>query len=102
MDKIDEAEVTYATVRDGEYDIYIECRFSNGEKFSAITVYWGCPELANRICDFLNGKNNGNDNANLIADLKAAFVDLRDDEFSLVPLFNRCISALEPSQNERN
>jgi hypothetical protein len=97
MEKIYEAEVISASVRDGGDDFHIECRFSNGEKFAAIIVDLSHPELASKICGFLNRKDNGNDNANLIADLKTVFADLRDDEFSLVPLLNRCISALEIS-----
>jgi len=41
---------------DGLEEIALECRFDNGQKFSAITVDSEFPELANKVSSFLNSK----------------------------------------------
>lgn len=33
-----EPTVTYATVRDGDSELHVECRFSDGQKLAAVTV----------------------------------------------------------------
>lgn len=50
-----EPTVTYATVRDAEDELHIECRFSDGQKFAAVTVAQGFDNLAHRIETMLNG-----------------------------------------------
>lgn len=56
-----EPKVVFATVRDAIDDIHIECRFSDGQKFAAITVDSEFPSLARQICEMLNedAKQNG-------------------------------------------
>ncbi len=54
-----EPKVIFATVRDSEDDqgfsvLDIECRFSDGQKFAAVQVDCGFPELALRISEFLS------------------------------------------------
>lgn len=54
-----EPTVTHCTMRDsmdsdGIYTIDIECRFSDGQKFAAITVESDFPNLASLVCEFLN------------------------------------------------
>lgn len=56
-----EAKIIYATIRDGGYDeewdaneLHIECRFENGEKYAAVIVDGTKPELAMKICNFIN------------------------------------------------
>ena len=56
-----EPKVVFATVRDAEVEIHIECRFSDGQKFAAIVVDGEFPSLATQICEMLNedAKQNG-------------------------------------------
>ncbi len=50
-----EPEITYCHIRcGGDDDFDIECRFSDGQKLAAITVDGDFPNLAGRICAFLN------------------------------------------------
>lgn len=48
--------VVYATVRPNGTgdDLDIECRFSDGQKFAAVKVDGGFPELTYRIANFLS------------------------------------------------
>lgn len=60
-----EPSVVYATVRTREDDLGvevfdIECRFSDGQKYGAVTIDSPFPRLAHQICDFLNAKASGN------------------------------------------
>lgn len=49
-----EPTVTYATVRAAYDELHIECRFSDGQKFAAVTVAQGFDNLAHRIETMLN------------------------------------------------
>lgn len=49
-----EPKVTYATVREGDEELHIECRFDDGQKFAAVKVEDGFDGLAHGICDWLN------------------------------------------------
>lgn len=49
-----EPKVTSATVRDGGDEWHIECRFSDGQKFAAITVDRECEALAHQVAKALN------------------------------------------------
>lgn len=51
--------VIYAAVRDahsgdGEYELHIECRFENGEKYAPIKVDAMHADLADQIAQMLN------------------------------------------------
>ena len=48
-----EPTVTYATIRDGDDELHIECRFSDGQKFAAITVDKDFPGLAQTVANAL-------------------------------------------------
>jgi len=51
-----EPNIAYCHIRHGgDDDFEIECRFSDGQKLAAITVDGDFPNLAGRICAFLNG-----------------------------------------------
>lgn len=50
---VQEPKVVHATIRESA-DWDIECRFSDGQKFAAITVDIEHEQLAHKICDFLN------------------------------------------------
>lgn len=52
-----EPKVIFCTVRDGDDEWHIECRFDDGQKFAAITVDYDFPQLAHKIADFLNGES---------------------------------------------
>ena len=55
MTYIQEPKVIHATIRESDnWDI--ECRFSDGQKFTAVTVDIEHEQLAHEICDFLNNK----------------------------------------------
>lgn len=54
--KREEPTVTYATVRDGDDEWHIECRFSDGQKYAAIRVDLPFEYLADEICAWLNEK----------------------------------------------
>jgi len=54
-----EPKVISATVRDGEDELHIECRFDDGQKFAAVTVAAEFEELAQAICEFLNNAGGG-------------------------------------------
>ena len=47
---------TFVTVRvsDDEFDIPLECRFADGQKFAAVQVAAGYDHLADQIAKFLN------------------------------------------------
>lgn len=49
-----EPQVISATVRDGDDEWHIECRFSDGQKFAAIRVDKSFEKLAHQICADLN------------------------------------------------
>jgi hypothetical protein len=49
-----EPSLAYCTVRDGDDEWHIECRFDDGQKFAAVKVAIEFPQLAHRIADFLN------------------------------------------------
>jgi len=51
-----EPTVQFATVRDGDNEWHIECRFSDGQKFAAVTIAKPFEQLAHNIADFLNGE----------------------------------------------
>lgn len=53
MTYIQEPKVVYAAIRESD-DWGIECRFSDGQKFVAVTVDIEHEQLAHEICDFLN------------------------------------------------
>ena len=48
-----EAKVIHATLRDGDGEIHIECRFDDGQKFAAIVVDDQFPQLAEDILAFI-------------------------------------------------
>ncbi len=50
----DEPRVVEATVRDGDDEWHIECRFSDGQKIAAVTVDREFERLAHQISDGLN------------------------------------------------
>jgi hypothetical protein len=51
-----EPKVVMATVRVADDEQHhIECRFDDGQKFVAVTVEYGFPNLAHRIAEFLSG-----------------------------------------------
>ena len=50
-----EPTLKYCTVREGDAEWHLECRFSDGQKYAAIRVDGACPDLAHRIADCLNG-----------------------------------------------
>lgn len=54
-----EPRVRYATVRvsDDPFLIPIECRFDDGQKFSAVQVDIGFPELADQIAKWLSERS---------------------------------------------
>lgn len=47
-------KVIAATIRDADDELHIECRFSDGQKFAAVTVAAEFEDLARSICEFLN------------------------------------------------
>lgn len=47
--------VKYCTVREGDSEWHLECRFSDGQKYAAIKIDEACPELATRVAALLNG-----------------------------------------------
>ena len=49
-----EPQLTYITNRVCEGDFQLECRFTDGQKFAAITVDENFPELADLVCRLLN------------------------------------------------
>jgi len=49
-----EPTVKYATVRDGDDEWHVECRFSDGQKYAAVTVDKPFEKLAHKIATFLN------------------------------------------------
>lgn len=52
-----DSELKFATIREGGDTWDIECRFANGEKYSAVSVDIEKEKLAHDICDFLNKKD---------------------------------------------
>ena len=48
-----EPKVEYATVRDGDDELHLECRMSDGQKGAFITVSSEFPKLAFKICMLL-------------------------------------------------
>lgn len=51
-------KILKATLRETDFEFHIECSFSDGQKFSAVTVdktVPGAQNLAMTICDFLQG-----------------------------------------------
>jgi hypothetical protein len=55
----DEPVVIQCGVRDGEDDLHLECRMSDGQKGAFVKVDREFPELANRISKFLSSSNLG-------------------------------------------
>jgi hypothetical protein len=53
------AGVVSATVRDGDDEWHIECRFDDGQKYAAIRVDKEQEDLADAICAFLNARARG-------------------------------------------
>jgi len=49
-----EPKILFTTVRDGDDEWHIECRFSDGQKFAAVKVDKEFEGLADRISRFLN------------------------------------------------
>ena len=49
-----EPTVVYCTVRDGDHELHLECRMSDGQKGAFVLVSIEFPELAQDICDYLN------------------------------------------------
>ena len=45
--------VKYCTVREGDSEWHLECRFSDGQKYAAIKIDEACPELATRVAALL-------------------------------------------------
>jgi hypothetical protein len=68
----DEPTVTHATIRDGGDELHIECRFSDGQKFAAITVDSEFPGLAQWIVAALVASQPAPVEANVL-DLDKAF-----------------------------
>jgi hypothetical protein len=57
--------VTQATVRDGDTEWHVECRFDDGQKFAAVTVdkvIDNAEGLAEKIAGILNGTSPGGAN----------------------------------------
>lgn len=50
----DEPTLNHCTVRKGDDEWHIECRFSDGQKYAAIKVDGDFPLLADRVAAFLN------------------------------------------------
>ena len=50
-----EPSLKYCTVREGNDEWHLECRFSDGQKYAAILVDGECPRLAERVASLLNG-----------------------------------------------
>ena len=50
-----EPNLKYCTVREGDAEWHLECRFFDGQKYAAIRVDGACPDLAHRIAALLNG-----------------------------------------------
>ena len=50
-----EPSLKYCTVREGDDEWHLECRFSDGQKYAAILVDGECPRLAERVASLLNG-----------------------------------------------
>ena len=50
-----EPALKYCTVREGDSEWHLECRFSDGQKYAAIKIDGACPELATRVAALLNG-----------------------------------------------
>ena len=50
-----EPKLKYCTVREGDSEWHLECRFSDGQKYAAIKIDGACPELATRVAALLNG-----------------------------------------------
>lgn len=50
-----EPKLKYCTVREGDSEWHLECRFSDGQKYAAIKIDGDCPELATRVAALLNG-----------------------------------------------
>lgn len=50
-----EPSLKYCTVREGDDEWHLECRFSDGQKYAAIRVDGACPRLAERVASLLNG-----------------------------------------------
>ena len=45
---------TFCTMRDGDDEIHLECRFPNGEKYAAVTICDSKIELANFLNNAIN------------------------------------------------
>jgi hypothetical protein len=74
---------TYATLRDGEDETHLECRFSDGQKYAAVTVDVDCETLAGFVLYAIN-------HATLMAaapDLLAALKVLMDHASETYPHF---------------
>ena len=50
-----EPKLKYCTVREGDSEWHLECRFSDGQKYAAIKIDEAYPELATRVAALLNG-----------------------------------------------
>ena len=50
-----EPSLKYCTVREGDEEWHLECRFSDGQKYAAIWVDGEFPQLAERVASLLNG-----------------------------------------------
>lgn len=59
MSKEKEPRVNFATVRDGDDELHIECRFWDGQKIAAIVVDREFPQLAQDIANYLSRKDYG-------------------------------------------
>lgn len=57
--KTTEPRVNFATVRDCEDELHVECRFWDGQKFAAVTVDRNFPQLAQDIATYLSRKDYG-------------------------------------------
>ena len=58
--KFDFSDVSYSTVRDGDYEWHIEVRFKDGQKFAAITIDKELKD-AEKLADFINNLINKKD-----------------------------------------
>lgn len=52
-DNLIEPNLIKVSQRDAIDEIHLECRFSDGQKFAAVTIDKDFPELANKIEGFL-------------------------------------------------
>ena len=52
-----EPKLKYCTVREGDSEWHLECRFSDGQKYAAIKIDEACPGLATRVAALLNGND---------------------------------------------